>query len=94
MPVQTYLIDAFTEYATSVTAARTILRSLVAAVLPLAGQPLYDKLGIGWGNSLLGFLALAMGTHPNGAKTQLLIHTNTNYLLDLYILLGLFDRAY
>jgi hypothetical protein len=25
---------------------------------------------------------------PNGAKTQLLMHTNTNELLDLYILLG------
>jgi hypothetical protein len=32
--------------------------------------------------------------NPNGAKTQLLIHTNTNLLLDLYILLGLFDRGY
>jgi hypothetical protein len=31
---------------------------------------------------------------PNGGKTQLLIHTNTNYLLDLYILLGIFDRGY
>jgi len=32
--------------------------------------------------------------YPNGAKTQLLMHTNPNYLLDLCILLGLFDRAY
>jgi hypothetical protein len=31
---------------------------------------------------------------PNGAKTQLLMHTNTNYLLDLCILLGLFDIGY
>jgi hypothetical protein len=31
---------------------------------------------------------------PNGAKTQLLMHTNTNYLLDLCILLGVFDRGY
>jgi hypothetical protein len=31
---------------------------------------------------------------PNGAKTYLLIYTNTNYLLDLRILLGLFDRQY
>ena len=31
---------------------------------------------------------------PNGAKTQLLMHTNPNYLLDLCILLGVFDRAY
>jgi hypothetical protein len=68
MPVQTYLINAFTKYAASVTAARTILRSLMAAVLPLAGQPLYDKLGIGWGNSLLGFLALAMAPIPMARK--------------------------
>jgi hypothetical protein len=32
--------------------------------------------------------------HPNGAKTQLLMYINTNYLLDLCILLGLFDRGY
>jgi hypothetical protein len=31
---------------------------------------------------------------PNGAKTQLLMHTNTNYLLDLYILLRLFNKGY
>jgi hypothetical protein len=31
---------------------------------------------------------------PNGAKIQLLMHTNTNLLLDLCILLGLFDRGY
>jgi hypothetical protein len=31
---------------------------------------------------------------PNSAKTQLLIYTNTNYLLDLCILLGLLtDRT-
>jgi hypothetical protein len=29
----------------------------------------------------------------NGAKTQLLMHTNTNLLLDLCILLGLFNRV-
>jgi hypothetical protein len=31
---------------------------------------------------------------PNGAKAQLLIYTNINLLLDLCILLGLFDRGY
>jgi hypothetical protein len=33
---------------------------LVGAVLPLAGTPMYDKLGLGWGNSLLGFISLAL----------------------------------
>jgi hypothetical protein len=28
---------------------------------PLFGQQMYDKLGYGWGNSLLGFLALVIG---------------------------------
>jgi multidrug resistance protein len=64
IPVQTYLIDAYTRYAASAIAAATIFRSLMGALLPLAGAPMYDKLGIGWGNSLLGFIALAMTPIP------------------------------
>ncbi|CZR69920.1 related to multidrug resistant protein [Phialocephala subalpina] len=64
LPVQNYLVDAYTRYAASAIAAATILRSILGAFLPLAGQPMYDKLGIGWGNSLLGFLALAMTPIP------------------------------
>jgi hypothetical protein len=59
MAVQTYLVDAFTIYAASALAANTILRSLVGALLPLCGQQMYQTLGIGWGNSLLAFIALA-----------------------------------
>ncbi|KID93370.1 polyamine transporter 1, partial [Metarhizium majus ARSEF 297] len=59
MPVQSYLIDAFTVYAASAIAANTVLRSIIGAVLPLAGQPMYNALGLGWGNSLLAFIALA-----------------------------------
>ena len=64
LPVQSYLVDAYTQYAASAIAAATILRSLLGALLPLAGQPLFDSLGIGWGNSLLGFLSLAMVPVP------------------------------
>ena len=64
MAIQNYLVDAFTLYAASAIAAATIIRSIMAAVLPLAGQPMYDKLGNGWGNSLLGFIALAMTPIP------------------------------
>jgi hypothetical protein len=64
MPISTYLIDAFTIHAASALAANTILRSLFGAFLPLVGPPLYNKLGLGWGNSLLGFIALAMGPIP------------------------------
>ena len=41
-------------------AANTVLRSVVAAVLPLAGPKMYAKLGYGWGNSLLGFVAVLL----------------------------------
>lgn len=60
MPIGTYLVDAFTMYAASAMAANTVLRSLAGAFLPLAGPPLYEALGLGWGNSLLGFIALAL----------------------------------
>ncbi|KAL1599839.1 hypothetical protein SLS60_007644 [Paraconiothyrium brasiliense] len=59
MPGLTYLIDAYTVYAASVSAAATVFRSLVGALLPLAGNAMYDTLGVGWGNSLLGFVAVA-----------------------------------
>lgn len=47
-------------YAASAIAANTELRSLVGALLPLAGTPMYNTLGLGWGNSLLGFLCILM----------------------------------
>lgn len=55
-----YLVDAFTIYAASALAANTVVRSIAGAVLPLAGLSMYEALGIGWGNSLLGFIALAL----------------------------------
>ena len=64
MPIQTYLVDAFTIYAASALAANTILRSLIGALLPLAGRKMYATLGLGWGNSLLAFIALAMCPIP------------------------------
>ncbi|KJR81437.1 Major Facilitator Superfamily protein [Sporothrix schenckii 1099-18] len=54
-----YLVDAYTVYAASVTASSTILRCVMATVLPLAGSAMYDRLGFGWGNSVLGFIAVA-----------------------------------
>lgn len=58
IPSATYLVDAFGIHATSAIAAFIVSRNIVATVLPLAGPPLYSKLGLGWGNSLLGFIAL------------------------------------
>lgn len=59
MPVTAYLVDAFVGYAASATAANTVLRSLGGALLPLAGPKMYAALGLGWGNTLLAFIALS-----------------------------------
>ncbi|TVY58990.1 MFS transporter prlG [Lachnellula cervina] len=64
MPIQIYLVDAFGEYAASALAANTMLRSLAGTFLPLAGPPMYKALGLGWGNSLLGFLSLGFAVVP------------------------------
>ncbi|KAL9122801.1 MAG: hypothetical protein Q9187_000646 [Circinaria calcarea] len=58
--IQAYLVDAFTQHAASALAANAIWRAIVGALIPLAGLPMYDKLGLGWGNSLLGFIAVAL----------------------------------
>jgi MFS family permease len=63
-PIQTYLIDAFPRYAASAIAGMTAIRCLMGALLPLAGPKMYDSLGLGWGNSLLGFIAIAMIPFP------------------------------
>lgn len=57
---QNYLLDTFPRHAASVTAAITVLRSLLGALLPLGGLQMYNTLGLGWGNSLLAFIAVAM----------------------------------
>lgn len=54
-----YLIDAFGMYAASALAADTLVRSLGGGCLPPAGLTLYENLGPGWGNSVLGFIAVA-----------------------------------
>jgi MFS family permease len=65
MPTQLYLVDAFgPEAAASALAANVIVRLLAAAFIPLAGPSLYASLGLGWGNSLLGFIGLAFVPVP------------------------------
>lgn len=60
IPIQTYIIDSFPLFAASATAAMTASRSLFGALLPLAAPSIYARLGLGWGNTMLGFIAVAM----------------------------------
>jgi len=64
IPIQTYIIDSFPTFAASGVAALTISRSLFGAFLPLAGPSMYAALGLGWGNSILGFIAIGIIPAP------------------------------
>lgn len=59
IPLQTYLVDVYQHYAASAIGATVVLRCIFATVLPLGALPLYHRLGMGWGNSVLGFIAAA-----------------------------------
>lgn len=56
--MENYLVDVYELYSASAIAAGVILRALAGAALRLAGPPLCDGLGLGWGNSVLGFVAM------------------------------------
>ena len=64
MATNLYLVDAYTKYAASALAAARVLQSIAGATLPLAGPALYNRLGFGWGNSVLAFMALAFFPVP------------------------------
>ncbi|KAH2685318.1 hypothetical protein KXV51_009642 [Aspergillus fumigatus] len=55
-----YLIDSYLQFAASVFAANTILRSAVGAGFPLFSHQLFTNLGVQWAGTLLGCLALIM----------------------------------
>jgi Major Facilitator Superfamily len=59
--IQTYIVDSYTRYAASAIGASTVLRSLAGFGFPLFAPYMYSTLGYGWGNSLLGFVAIGIG---------------------------------
>jgi len=58
MPFLTYLPHAYPQYAASVLASNDFFRSMMGAGMPLAARPLFNNLGIDWGNTLLGCLTV------------------------------------
>ena len=65
MPAQTYLVDIFGAHAAaSAIAANNMVKNVFGAFLALTAPPLYDHLGLGWGNSLLGFVCIAFVPVP------------------------------
>ncbi|KAF7302176.1 SAP domain-containing protein [Mycena indigotica] len=60
LPIQLYLVDTFT-YAASALSAASVFRSLLGFAFPLFGQQMFNALGTGGGNSLLGGLGIVLG---------------------------------
>ncbi|KAF7316844.1 MFS domain-containing protein [Mycena chlorophos] len=57
--IQTYLTDSFAQFAASALAATIVLRSVFGAIFSIVGAKLYERLGYGWGTSLLAFISVA-----------------------------------
>jgi len=58
---QAYVVDTYTTYAASATGAAAFVRTMAGFSFPLFAPRMYDVLGVGWGNSLLGFVSLGLG---------------------------------
>jgi hypothetical protein len=56
-----YQLGEFGQYGASANAASRVGSNTLAFILPIFGPRLYSKLGVGWGNSLLGFIWIALG---------------------------------
>ncbi|KAH8904212.1 MFS general substrate transporter [Coniochaeta sp. PMI_546] len=65
LTTQIYLVDVFdAQAAASALSAALITRILFGTFLPFCATPLYERLGLGWGNSSLGFVVLALSPVP------------------------------
>ncbi|KAI6093654.1 MFS general substrate transporter [Hypoxylon rubiginosum] len=59
--LQGFLVDSYQRYAASAVGAATVLRSLAGFGFPLFAPSMYERLGYGWGNTLMAFLGMAIG---------------------------------
>lgn len=58
MPYLSYLCVAYPDYVASAQASNDFVRSIMGAAMPIVARPMFNNLGIDWGNSLLGFLTV------------------------------------
>lgn len=64
MAMLNYLSDAYMTFAASAQGIASTCRSLLGVLLPLAAHSMFQKLGIAWACSTLGFLSLFLGMVP------------------------------
>ena len=56
-----YVVDLFGKYTASAVSGLLTLRFLAGFGFPLFAPAMYARLGWGWGNSMLGFIAIGIG---------------------------------
>ncbi|KAH8829077.1 multidrug resistance protein 4, partial [Flagelloscypha sp. PMI_526] len=60
LPMQLYIVDSYT-FAASASSSAAVFRSLLGFAFPLFATQMFDKLGLGPGNSLLAGIAVLLG---------------------------------
>lgn len=64
-PCSFYMVDVYgAQYSASANGASSFSRYTLCAAFPLFVTQMYEKLGVGWASSLLGFVAVAMAPIP------------------------------
>lgn len=58
-PANNYIVDSYQHYAASALAAKTFVRSVWGACVPLFTIQMYHRLGYEWATSLMAFISLA-----------------------------------
>ncbi|KAI5962284.1 NAG4 [Candida pseudojiufengensis] len=58
-PANNYIVDSYQHYAASALAAKTFVRSIWGACVPLFTIQMYHRLGYQWASSLMAFISLA-----------------------------------
>lgn len=63
-PANNYIVDSYQHYAASGLAAKTLVRSIWGACVPLFTIQMYHRLGYQWASSLMAFISLACCVIP------------------------------
>jgi MFS family permease len=59
--IMAYQLDEFAEFSASANAASRVVSYMLAFTSPIFAPTMYGKMGYGWGNSVLGFVVIALG---------------------------------
>ncbi|KAI1392972.1 MFS general substrate transporter [Hypoxylon trugodes] len=59
--LQAYVMDAYSQYVASASAASQFLRSIAGFAFPIFAPAMYQGLGYGWGNSVLALVFVVIG---------------------------------